>query len=146
MKELMSMGFLGIMAVVANLFMLSILNIPLNNKGEAGDGKNDDKGGDGGIKFTEDQQKFIDKVIDKKYKSWKEEEKTRFSEYEDLKKFKDDHIRAQDAKAQEELEKAKKYDEAKKGYETKVTELTTVVSKKDQEINDLRINHALTNE
>lgn len=110
----------------------------ISERGEAGD----DKGGDGGIKFTDEQQKFVDKLIDRKYS----EIKNKYGDYDDLKKFKDQHSKDLETKQQKELEEQKKYDEAKKGYETKITDLNGLVSKKDQEINDLRITHVLTNE
>lgn len=109
---------------------------------ERGGTEGDDKGGDGGIKFTEEQQKFVDKLIDRKYA----EIKTKYGDYDDLKKFKDQHSKDLEIKQQKELEEQKKYDEAKKGYETKLIDLNGLVTKKDQEINDLRINHVLTNE
>ena len=101
---------------------------------------------DANVKFNDEQQKVLDKIIDKKYATWKIEEKTKYGDYEELRKFKDEQLKLQDNKAQQELENQKKYEEAKKGYENKLTELSGVVSKKDQEIIDLRINHTLTNE
>lgn len=116
----------------------------LNNRGETD--PNAGKGGDKGVTFSDEQQAFMNKVIDQKYASWKKEETTKYHDYDDLVKFKQENQKAQDAKAQQELENAKKYDEAKKGYETKITELSQALSKKDQAIADLNISHTLTNE
>jgi len=143
MKELILIP----MAIAANFLMLKILSLKFNNKGEAtvkpGEGEGE-PGGD--IKFTAEQQKVIDKVIDKRYASWKNEEKTKYGDYDDLRKFKDENLREKDVQQQQELEKSKKYDEAKQGYETRIKERDSVISKKELELNDLRINHTLTNE
>jgi len=99
-----------------------------------------------GIQFTPEQQEFMNKTIDTKYAKWKQDESTKYRDYDELQKFKQEHLKEQDAKAQLELEQARKYDEAKKGYETKLNEFGQLVSKKDMEINDLKVSHNLTNE
>jgi hypothetical protein len=116
------------------------------NDGGFADSSDDDGDKGKGIKFTPEQQEFIDKTINSKYSKWKQEEATKYRDYDELQKFKQEHLKAQDAKAQLELEQSKKYDEAKKSYETKINEFGQLVSKKDQEINDLKISHFLTTE
>lgn len=69
-----------------------------------------------------------------------------YSDYEELKKFKTDHEASQEQLQQEELEKAKKYEEAKKGYETKINELNGLIKDKDNRISSMTIDYALTSE
>lgn len=161
MNELIFIKLAGL-AVLLNLGMLFMLQkFPvrkrirnygpkLNNigaAGDAGDGKGGDGGdGKGGIQFSKEQQEFVDKLVDKKYKSWKEEESTKYGDYGELKKFKQEHQQQLDAKAQQDLEAAKKYDEAKQAYEGKIKERDAIISKKDEENRSLRIEHHLTNE
>ena len=111
---------------------------------DTGEDKGEEKGK--GIHFTPEQQEFVNKTIDTKYAKWKQEETTKYRDYDELAKFKQEHLKEQDAKAQRELEEQKKYEDAKKGYETKINEFGQLVSKKDNEINDLKISHNLTNE
>ena len=94
------------------------------------------------IKFTPEQQKALDHIVESRLAR----ERASKADYEDLRKFKEESLRQQDAKTQKELEEQKKYDEAKKGYETQVNQHKEIISKKDQEIIDLKISHALTGE
>lgn len=113
----------------------------LNNVGE----NEGDKGAEGKpteIKFSPEQQKAVDHIIESRLAR----ERAAKADYEDLKKFRDESLKQQDAKAQKELEEQKKYEEAKKSYEGQVNQYKEVVSKKDQEIIDLKINHSLTNQ
>lgn len=105
-----------------------------NNKGEAAT--------ESKVQFDADQQKAVDAIVQERIAR----ERSKFSDYDDLQKFKREYETQQSAKAQQELENAKKYDEAKKGYETKINEYGQIVSKKDQEIQDLKITHHLSNE
>lgn len=118
----------------------SIMTLPkgktgfLNNKGEAAT--------EGKVEFNADQQKALDAIVQERIAR----ERSKFGDYEELKKFKSEYETQQSQKAQQELENAKKYEEAKKGYETKINEYGQIVSKKDQEIQDLKITHHLSNE
>jgi hypothetical protein len=94
------------------------------------------------IKFTPEQQKVVDHVVETRLAR----ERSKFADYEELSKFKQEQLQKQDKHQQEELEKSKKYEEAKKLYESQINQTKELVSKKDQEIQDLRINHALINE
>ena len=127
------------------------ISVSSNEYGATGPGESDDKGdadkgGKGAIHFTPEQQEFVNKTIDTKYAKWKQEEAIKYRDYEELAKFKQEHLKAQDAKAQEELIKAKKFEEVERNYQTKLNEFGQLVSKKDQEITDLKISHHLTNE
>ena len=94
------------------------------------------------IKFTPEQQKVVDHVVETRLAR----ERSKFADYEELSKFKQEQLQKQDKHAQEELEKSKKYEEAKKLYEGQINQTKELVSKKDAEIQSLRINHALINE
>jgi len=84
--------------------------------------------------------------IDSAIESRLNRERSKFGDYEDLKKFKEEHKIATDKKNQEDLEASKKYDEAKQGYETKIGEMAGVISSKDVLIKNMQITTALTNE
>ena len=105
-----------------------------NNRGEVAT--------DSEVKFDEKQQKAVDSIVQDRLAR----ERSKFSDYEELRKFKAEFEKQQDAKAQQELENAKKYEEAKKGYESKINEYGQIVSKKDQELIDLKKEFQLTNE
>lgn len=92
--------------------------------------------------FTPEQQEFINNIVAKERKATE----SRYNDYEDLRKFKTEFEKSQDAKAQQELENAKKYDEAKKTYESKITDLSGKLTAKEQEIQNIRIDNALGSE
>lgn len=94
------------------------------------------------IAFDDKQQKMVDTIVQERLAR----ERAKFGDYEDLKKFKSDYEKSQETKTQDELIKQKKFEEAENTYKTKINEFSGVISKKDQEIQDLRISHALTNE
>jgi len=73
-------------------------------------------------------------------------EKAKYADYEDLKKFKTEHEKAQDAQQLKLLEEQKKYEEALKIHNTKLGDLQGLVSKKDAEIQDMKISNALIGE
>ena len=70
-------------------------------------------------------------------------ERAKYSDYDDLKKKVSDYEGKQSEQAQKDLEARKEYDKAKETYEKKITDLSDLVSKKDAEINDGKINSAL---
>mgnify|MGYP001490945550 CR=1 FL=1 len=73
-------------------------------------------------------------------------EKAKFSDYDDLRKFKTDYEKTQDARAQKELEDRKEYEKAKEGWQSKEKEYQGVISKKDGDINDMKITGSLSTE
>lgn len=73
-------------------------------------------------------------------------EKSKYSDYEDLKKFKSEHERQLDEAKTKELEAQKEYEKLKEGWTKKEQELAGVISKKDSEISDMKIGSALMNE
>jgi hypothetical protein len=129
--ELASVLFLGGFLMHRLMYIL----LGLGNRGEAETPPPE-------VKFTPEQQKVIDHAIETRLSR----EKAKYADYEELSKFKQEQLQKQDKHAQEELEKSKKYDEAKKLYETQINQHKELVSKKDAELQDLRINHALINE
>lgn len=116
----------------------------LNQRGEANAdaGAGDGDKGAAAPKFDANQQKHIDHIIDERLKR----ERSKFADYEDLKKFKTDAEKAAEVKSQKELEDAKKYDDAKKTYEQKIAERDALLKSKDDAIRDKDISFALTNE
>lgn len=68
-----------------------------------------------------------------------------YKDYDDLKKFKDDFDKNKDVQTQKGLEDAKKYDEAKANYAKQITDLQGIVTAKDQSIQGMNVNYALTN-
>lgn len=105
-----------------------------NNKGETATA--DD------VKFDDKQQKAVDAIVQERLAR----ERSKFGDYEDLKKFKSEHEKALEQKSQEELVKAKKYEEAENTYKNKINEYNGIVTKKDQEIIDLKKEYHLSNE
>lgn len=94
------------------------------------------------VKFDEAQQKAVDTIVQERLAR----ERAKFGDYEDLKKFKTEFEKQQESKNHEELIKQKKFEEAENGYKNKINEYNGVLSKKDQEIRDLKIGYELTNE
>lgn len=90
--------------------------------------------------------KELQPVVDHIIESRLAREKAKYSDYDSIKTKLSDYEKQQDAKAQRELEDAKKYDEAKKTYETQIGQHKEIITKKDQEIIDLKLSHNLTNE
>lgn len=122
-----------------------IVRFLLGQSGEAGDaGKGEagaaGKGGDAaGQALTQEQ---VDKIVQSRLAR----EREKYADYDDLRKFKTEYEQQNEKQKHEDLVRQKKYEEAEKSYQTKITEFQGLVSKKDQEIIDLKINHHLTNE
>ena len=151
MKEFL---VLGIGAIFANLLLIWFLikvgnpgkaKILNNNYGFAGDnsGAGDaGKGSEGSKpepKFTQDD---VNRVVQERLAR----EREKYSDYDTLRQKVSEFERTNSEKAQRELEEQKKYDEAKKGLEGKLTEREKALQIKDQEISDLKISNSLTNE
>lgn len=113
-----------------------------NERGEV------EAGGEGGgeVKFTDAQQKHIDKLIAAKAADYHSKLSPLQKQLEELGKFKTEFEKSQEQKNQEDLVKQKKYEEAEGNYKKQINEFSGKLSAKDQEIQDLKINHALTNE
>ena len=70
-------------------------------------------------------------------------EKAKYADYDEIKKKVSEFEKSQDEKQLKILEEQKKYDEALKVRDVKMTELQGLVSKKDSEIQDMRIGTSL---
>lgn len=105
-----------------------------NNKGEAATGEE--------VKFDEKQQAAVDKIVQARIAR----EREKYGDYEDLRKFRDEHTKATEQQKQKELEAQKNYEEAKKSLEGKINEFGQKLNAKDQEIQNLKIDFTLTNE
>ena len=115
-----------------------IRSLVLNEKGEG------DAGGD--LKFTDAQQKHIDGLIAAKAADYHNKLTPLQKQLDELGKFKSEYEKSQETRSQEELVKAKKYEEAEGTYKKQINEFSGKLSAKDMEIQDLKIGHALTNE
>lgn len=114
-----------------------------NNKGfaDSGDGDKGKGAGDGdkGKAFSQDE---VNRIVQERL----DRERSKFSDYDDLKKFKSEHEREQDKIKQEELIKQKKYEEAEGNYTKQIGELQGIVTQKDNTIQSLQVEHALIGE
>ena len=73
-------------------------------------------------------------------------EKAKYSDYEDLRKFKTEHEKELEAATQKELEAKKEYDKLKEGWQKKDQEYLGIISKKDTEITDMKVGNTLMGE
>jgi len=73
-------------------------------------------------------------------------EKSKYSDYEDLRKFKTEHEKNLEAATQKELEAKKEYEKLKEGWTKKEQEYAGVITKKEAEITDMRIGSSLMGE
>ena len=73
-------------------------------------------------------------------------EKAKYSDYEDLRKFRSEHEKQLEAATQKELEAKKEYEKLKDGWQKKEQEFQGLIVKKDSEITDMRIGSALMSE
>ncbi len=70
-------------------------------------------------------------------------EKGKYGDYDELKKFKDEHEKGQEELKKKTLEEQGKYEELKKEWGLKESNYQKALTDKDQSINNLKINHAL---
>jgi len=126
---------IALMGIVNNLGLLLLLN----NRGEAG-AEDKGKGAEGaGKQFSEEQVNAI--VQDRLAR-----EKSKYSDYDELKKFRADHEKEKEALTQKELEQRKEYDKLKDSWLNKEREYQGIISKKDSEITDMKIGSVLMSE
>jgi hypothetical protein len=135
---LSAIGFIGHMIMARSMDIGNFIRSTWNN--ERGEGET------GEVKFTPEQQKHIDNIIAGKTAEYHQKLTPLQKQLDELGKFKSEYEKSQEVKTQQELENAKKYDEAKKGYETKITELSTKLTEREQAIQDRDIRFELTSE
>ncbi len=92
--------------------------------------------------FTPEQQVRVDAIIQERLAR----EKAKYSDYEDLRKFRTEHEKQLDVAKQKELEAAKEYEKLKEGWTKKEQEYAGVITKKDAEIVDMKVSSALMGE
>lgn len=138
------MKLLALLGVFLHWVMFTLLN----NRGEGGAGAAGAASGSQGDNknIFEVIKQFPQADIDKLFQDRVNREREKYSDYDDLKKFKDEHQKQLDAQTQKDLEAKKEYDKAKEAYEKKIADLSGVVTQKDKDISSLRINHALSGE
>lgn len=134
---LLSVGVMGHLIMRRSVEMGKAIRSMFNISGEG-------EGGEGGKAptFTAEQQEFINGLVAKERKTTE----GKFGDYGDLKKFKTEFEQNKERQGQEDLEKGKKYDEAKKGYETKIGELSGKLTAAETRIQNIQIDNALGNE
>lgn len=120
------------------MFWRKAFRMLLNKRGAVGDQPPADAPKK--VEFSTEQQAAVDGIVKERLAR----EREKYRDYDDLKKFKDDTERAKSEQDQKSLEDQKKYEEAKSGYEKKIKDYEGIVAKKDGEISDLKITHALT--
>jgi hypothetical protein len=105
------------------------------------------KGKEGEGKGTEGQEKLLTQSqVDAIVQDRLAREKAKYSNYDDLVKFKTEHEKNLEAATQKELEAKKEYEKLKEGWTKKEQELSGVISKKDSEITDMKAGNALMSE
>lgn len=115
----------------------------LNNRGEAGAGGDDGKGKAGS---GDPEKKFTQQQLDHEIGERLARERSKYQDYEDLKKFRDEHSKQIEQQKQADLERQKDYEKAKENYENKIKEMSGVIGQKDSQLKDLTISHTLSSE
>lgn len=130
---------MGVIALMGMLFHWLMLGL-LNNKGEvkAGDPP---AGGDPPVEKLLTQAQ-VDAIVQDRLAR----EKAKYSNYDDLVKFKTEHEKNLEAATQKELEAKKEYEKLKEGWTKKDQEYAGIITKKDAEITDMKVGSALMSE
>lgn len=90
--------------------------------------------------------KFTQEDINRFVAAERKELEKKYGDYKDLRTFKEQHESEQEKLKQAQLEAAGKFEEAKKGYEGKITEYSSKLSEKDRQIQQLHIGYAIQGE
>lgn len=136
---LVTFGVIGHLVMRRSMDIGNHIRSLINNQrgeGEAG----------GEVVLDAKQQAFVDKLIAAKAADYHAKLTPLQTQLTELSKFKTEYEKSQETKNQEDLIKAKKYEEAEGNYKKQITDFSGKLSAKDQEINDLKITHVLTNE
>lgn len=123
--------------------MNRLLRILFNERGEA---NASDKGGEGGEGGGKSGKVFTQEEVDRIIGDRLARTKSQFADYDDLKKFKDEHAKEQDKLKQDELVRQKKYEEAEGTYKKAIADREAMLMQKDQRITDMTITGAIVGE
>lgn len=94
---------------------------------------------DTGKTFTQEE---VDRIIGDRLSRTK----SQFSDYDELKKFKEEHAKEQDSLKQAELVRQKKYEEAEGSYKKTIAEREAALAAKDARILDMTVTQAISSE
>jgi hypothetical protein len=131
------------LGILMHLIFFSIMN--MGTRGEAGSGGGaDDKGGNGG--GADDKKSYTQQEIDNIVKTRIAREREKFADYDELRKFKDDHTRQTEAQKQKDLEEQRKYNEVLAERDKRLAEAQRVIQEKDNNIKTMRVRHSLISE
>lgn len=138
------MFILWVMGLLANIGMLAILK---SNRGEAG-AEDSTKAAEAAIALAEKAgikllpQSQVDAVVQERLAR----ERSKYFDYDDLKKFKTEHEQNAAAATEKDLLARKEYDKAKETWNIEQQRLTGLVTEKDKALTDMRIGTALMGE
>jgi len=97
-------------------------------------------------KEVKPEPKFTQQDLDKHIQDRLARERQKYQDYEDLKKFRDEHETLAQQQQQKELEARKEYDTLKQKWDEEKKQYTTILSQKDQEVQNMKIHNSLYNE
>lgn len=135
-----SIGIIGHLIMRRSMDIGNAIRLLCNNQRGEGDASGDT------VTFDAKQQAHIDKLIAAKAADYHSKLTPLQQQLTDLNKFKTEYEKSQETKTLAEQEKAKEYDLAKKGYETKISDLSSKLTEREQAIQDRDIRYELINE
>lgn len=144
-------GLLGVMGFIlmGNTYNMAVYLRSIfrnsSGEGEAG-GKPADGAGASGGSGAGEEKRFTQKDLDYHISERLKREQGKYSDYEDLRKFKEEHDKAQQSRQHEDLVKQKKYEEAEGTYKKQIGELSGKISELQTAVQDRDIRHGLANE
>lgn len=92
------------------------------------------------------EPKFTQQDLDKHIQDRLARERQKYQDYDDLKKFREEHETLAQQQQQKELEARKEYDTLKQKWDAEKNQYTTLLSQKDQEVQNMKIHNSLYNE
>ncbi len=120
------------------MFLNGFMRVNRSPDGATGD-NGGGKSGDSGKTFTQEE---VDRIIGDRLSRTKNQ----YADYDDLKKFRDEHAKEQDKLKQDELVRQKKYEEAEGTYKKTIAEREAMLAEKDARINNMTITQAISGE
>lgn len=88
------------------------------------------------------RQEDVDRIVSERISR----ERSKYADYDDLRKFREEHSKKEEELKQQDLVRQKKYEEAEQNYKKQLTEREQLLSQKDQRIQDMTISTALAQE